>query len=84
MLSTGSVPPVVDQVHVGVLYVSGNMGELVAVSAVVGDEFAAILPVMLACVASMVAMVWWMSRGRDNRHVHPQRVRENHQTSVSC
>ena len=76
MLSTGSVPPVVDLVHVGVSYVSGNMGELVAVSAVVGDEFAAILPVMLACVAaSMVAMVWWMSRGRGNRHVHPQQVK---------
>ena len=58
-----------------------NMGELVAG---VGDEFAVVLPVMLACVASMVAMVWWMSRGRDNRHVHPQQVRENHQTSVSC
>ena len=53
-------------------------------SAVVEDEFAVVLPVMLACVASMVAMVWWMSRRRDNRLVDPQQARENHQTSVCC
>ena len=49
-----------------------NMGELVTG---VGDEFAVVLPVMAACVAIVVAMVWWISRGRDNRHVHPEQVR---------
>ena len=50
-----------------------NMGELVAG---VGDEFAVVLPVMVACVATILAMLWWIGRGRDNRRVHPQQVTE--------
>ena len=39
----------------------------------IGDEFAVAIPVVTACVASLV--LWWACKRRENRHVHPDQVK---------